>query len=598
LLLVLVTLAVYSRVLHNPFVSFDDKNYVTRNPHVQAGLTWSTAKWALTSTEASNWHPLTWMSHALDWQIYGGNATGHHLTSLLIHAINVVLLFLLLFKATGYRGRSLLVASLFALHPFNVESVAWIAERKNVLSTLFLLCAFGAYGWYALKPSVQRYLTVIAMFVLGLAAKPMVITLPFLLLLLDYWPLKRFRGFERTQPTTRGSKARKQAQGEPLEQRLTFESLPASKLLLEKLPLIIISLGSAIITIIAQRHTAMRTLTQIPLDERLENALYSYAMYVWKAIWPHPLALYYPHPTNTLSITKLGLALLFLVGVTVLGWTQRTSRPYLLAGWLWYLGTLVPVIGIIQVGDQAMADRYAYVPLLGVFVMIVWPLAEWAEPSKVKLQLSSAVSVCILAVLAILTWRQIGYWHSDVELWTHTLEVTKVNYLAEANLAAALRDTGRVQEALPHYQEAERLNPGQAGRHINLAVDLAENGDLQEAISEYQIAAELTNQPRTLARVHESIAALSAALGDYRTVRESYEQAWLADPDHRQQMIQALLEDAKSNPTAGGYYSLGFLLEKAGNLAEARQSYEEALKLNPEFGEAKQALAALPKANP
>ena len=595
LLLSLATLAIYSRVKSNPFAAFDDQTYVTRNLHVQAGLTWKTVTWSLKSTEQSNWHPLTWLSHALDCQLYGLNPAGHHFTSVFLHTLNVLLLFLLLLKVTGCRGRSLLVAALFALHPLNVESVAWIAERKNVLSTLLFLSALGAYGWYAAKPGIKRYLAVTALFALGLAAKPMVITLPFVLLLLDFWPLQRLQGWGPAAPCPPpGSRSRKQpTKVETLAPGLAFPSLPASRLLLEKLPLLAFSAASAVITVIAQRSAALRSLSQIPLDDRLENALYSYALYVWRALWPTRLVLYYPHPTNTLSGWQLGLASLFLLGVSILVWKQRRARPCLLTGWLWYLGTLVPVIGIVQVGDQAMADRYAYVPFIGVFVMVVWGLADWADHRDVKFGLRSAAAAGILAALSFLTWRQIGYWRSDVELWTHALEITKVNYLAEANLAGALRKVGRAQEALPHYQAAEKLNPGQPARHINLAADLAESGNLQDAIAEYQIAAELNIQPRTQARIYESIAALSAALADYATVRESYRQAWLADPQHGPDMIQALTEDAATRPTPGGFYSLGFLLEQAGKLAEARDAYAQALKLDPTLAEAKQSLEAI-----
>jgi tetratricopeptide (TPR) repeat protein len=288
---------------------------------------------------------------------------------------------------------------------------------------------------------------------------------------------------------------------------------------------------------------------------------------------------------------------LFLVGVSVLAWNQRSTRPYLITGWLWYLGTLVPVIGIVQVGDQAMADRYAYVPLIGIFVMVVWGIADWADSRNVSLGLRWASSAVVLAALSFLTWRQIGYWRSDYDLWTHTLEITKVNYLAEANLAGALRKLGRAQDALPHYQAAERLNPGQPARHINLAADLAESGHLQDAIAEYQIAADLTDQPRTLARVYESIAALSAALGDYATVRESYKQAWLADPQHRPEMIKALEQDTATRPTAGGFYSLGLLLQQDGKLPEAQDAYAQAIKLDPALADAKQTLDGVDQGN-
>ncbi|MGD0514693.1 MAG: tetratricopeptide repeat protein [Terriglobales bacterium] len=598
LLLVVATLATYSRVRSNPFTSFDDDTYVVRNLHVQAGVTWKTVTWALTSTAQSNWHPLTWMSHALDCQLYGLNPAGHHLTSVFIHALNVVLLFLLLLRATGHWGRSLLVAALFALHPLNVESVAWIAERKNVLSTLFFLSALGAYGWYSAKPGVKRYLVVAAFFALGLAAKPMVITLPFVFLLMDFWPLQRVQGWgPATASRARAGKRKQATEDEAIASPLGLPSRPVSRLLIEKLPLFIFLFASAIITVIAQRSSAIRSLSKIPMDERLENALYSYALYIWKAFWPTRLALFYPHPTDTLTGWQLGLAFLFLFSVTALVWNQRSVRPYLVTGWLWYLGTLVPVIGIVQVGDQAMADRYAYIPLIGIFVMVVWGIGDWADGRNVNVGLRWAASAAVLAAFSFLTWRQIGYWRSDYELWTHPLELTKVNYLAETNLASSLRKLGRAQDALPHYQAAERLNPGQPARHINLAADLAESGDLQDAISEYQIAAELTDQPRTLARVDESIAALSAALGDYGTVRESYKQAWIADPQHRQDMIQALIEDTGARPTPGGFFSLGFLLEQDGRPSDAREAYAQALKLDPALAEAKQALDAIDREN-
>jgi len=460
---------------------------------------------------------------------------------------------------------------------------------------LFFLLALGAYGWYAAKPGIKRYLCVAALFALGLTAKPMVITLPFVLLLLDYWPLQRIQGWaQETSSAPRGGKRRKQEmESEAPAARFSFPSLPASRLLLEKLPLLVFSAASAVITVIAQRSFALRSLSQIPLDDRLENAIYSYALYVWKAFWPTRLVLYYPHPTDTLSVWQLGLAVLFLLSVSAVVWNLRSTRPYLVTGWLWYLGTLVPVIGIVQVGDQAMADRYAYVPLIGIFVMVIWGIADWADHQTLNFRLRSAAAVAVLVALSFLTWRQIGYWRSDYDIWMHTLEITKVNYLAEANLAAALRRLGRQQEALPHYQAAENLNPGQPARHINLAADLAESGHLQDAIEEYRIAAQLNIQPRTQARIFESIAALSAALGDYATLREDYKEAWEADPQHGPEMIQALSDDTSNRPTPGGYFSLGLALEQAGRMQEAHDAYAHAVQLDANLAEAKQSLDAL-----
>jgi hypothetical protein len=376
--LAIAVLVLYSRVKDADFVNYDDLSYVTQNAHVQEGLRWKTFTWALRSTQSDNWHPLTWLSHALDCQLYGLNPVGHHITNVVFHVINVLLLFLLLTRATGAIGRSALVAALFALHPLNVESVAWVAERKNVLSMLFFFLAIGAYGWYAIKPSLRRYGLMVAMFALGLAAKPAVITFPLVLLLLDYWPLRRVNTWARPRL---GPNRRKKQAGPAGGQGWgpTLETSPASwsQLVVEKLPLLVLSAGSAVITIVAQKAGGtVRSLEVFSLSVRLQNALYAYAMYVWKAFWPTRLTVLYPHPGPTLSGLQLGLAAAFLGAVSLLVWKQRVSRAYLITGWLWYLGTLVPVIGLIQVGQQAMADRYAYIPLIGVFVMLVWGLGD------------------------------------------------------------------------------------------------------------------------------------------------------------------------------------------------------------------------------
>jgi len=590
------TLAVYGRVRSNPFINFDDDSYVVKNSHVRAGVTGSTFAWAWTSTEASNWHPLTWLSHALDCELYGLNPAGHHLTSVLLHSLNVVLLFLLLARVTGKMWRSVMVAGLFALHPLNVETVAWVAERKSVLSTLFFLLALVAYGWYARRPKIERYLLVSVMFALGLASKPMVITLPFALLLLDFWPLRRIQGWSPLAAELHRHKNRKvHTHGTPSGRSASETQLPLNQLLLEKLPLLALSVGSAVITLIAQRN-AVRPFTRIAFLLRLQNAAYAYAMYIWKAFWPIHLALFYPHPLHQLANWQIGLAILFLVGVSALVWQQRRAHPYLVTGWLWYLGTLVPVIGIVQVGDQGMADRYAYLPMIGIFVMVVWRLADWAAERTLKPWVPRALGAAVLVILASLTWLQLGYWHSRVALWTHTLQVTDHNVLAENNLADALLSEGRLDDALPHFQNAALLQPNNPTSRANLGSALAESGHLQEAIVEYQLAIQLTPNVQIQSRIYESIAALSAALPDYAKVRESYKQALQADPRHGPDMIQTLIEDTTTRPTRGGFYSLGFLLELAGRLPEARDAYAQALKLDPGLTDAQQSLDALNRA--
>ncbi len=604
ILLAVVTGAVYSPVARNPFTDYDDTIYVTNNLHVQAGLTWETFTWAWTTTEAENWHPLTWLSHALDCQLYGLSPAGHHLTSVLLHVLNVLLLFLLLARVTGATGRSLLVAALFALHPINVESVVWAAERKNVLSTLLFLLALGAYGWYARLPNLRRYLVMAALFALGLTAKPMVITLPFVLLLLDFWPLQRIQGWGEPASPLRPKKRPKGRLAEIAGSRFSLSPAPFSRLVLEKLPLLALCAGSAIITIIAQQANGIRDLGRFPWDMRLENALYSYAMYVWKAFWPAQLAVYYPHPGRTLAVWQLGLAALFLLGVSVLSWKQRMARRYLLSGWLWYLVTLVPVIGFVQVGNQGMADRYAYIPLLGIFVMVVWGLADLADARAIKFRSRAAVSVAILCALSFLTWRQIGYWRSDYDLWSHTLKVTKENVIAEEKLSIALVVLGRDAEAVPGLEKAAALSPRDPMRHIHLGGELAKLGRWQDALVEYREAIEMAPNVsiypawkdaavRSIqARSCESLAMIYAELGDYSKMRDSYQQSLKIDPQQGPDMVDRIASYAESEPSGKRYLQLAVLLQEVGKLPESQAAYEQALKLDPSLGKAELSLGA------
>lgn len=380
-----VTFACYWPVLGHPFADYDDDNYVTANPNVQRGLTRQSVSWALTSTEKSNWHPLTWMSHELDCQIYGLNSRGHHFTSLSLHVLNVWLLFLLLVFATDAVEQSFMVALLFAAHPVNVESVAWIAERKNVLSTAVFLLAIGAYGWYARRPSIKRYLLVASIFVMALASKPMVITLPCVLLLLDFWPLQRVLGF--TKP----------AIAFPVPQ------LPLRRLLLEKLPFLALSAGSAIVTIVAQRSGgSIKSLADVPPGIRLSNAVWAYVAYIGKTFWPMALAPHYPYPRSGPAVGQLILAVAVLSLVSAFVWWKR-SHTYLWVGWCWFLGTLVPVIGLIQVGNQAMADRYLYLPIIGLLVVVVWGVVDLADHARLGLAVRIVAAVIIVTALAGLT---------------------------------------------------------------------------------------------------------------------------------------------------------------------------------------------------
>jgi len=582
LLLAVATLALYSPAIGHPFIfNYDDDVYVLNNAHVKAGLQWPTIRWALTSTEYSNWHPITWLSHATDCQLYGLNPSGHHLTNVLFHTLNVVLLFLLLVYGTKATGRSFLVAALFALHPFNVESVAWVAERKNVLSTFFFLLTIGAYGWYALKPDLSRYFAVAALFVLGLASKPMVVTLPCVLLLLDFWPLRRIQGLSTT------------------ENALPVPQIPLWRLVMEKLPLLALSAATCAVTIFAQ-HSGGAMKLVLPLGVRLENAIYAYAMYVGKAFWPAWLGLFYPHPGATLAKWQLALAALFLCSVSALAWWQRTARPYLITGWLWFLGTLVPVIGLVQVGEQAIADRYAYVPLIGIFVMAVWGAADVADSRQLSFRSHAKIAAVVIAIFALFTIDQLRYWRSAVDIWAHTVEVTKDNFLGEQNLGAALLAADRYQEALPHFIKAAKLRPADPAAHLNLGGDLALSDRPREAIAQYEAAIGLTSDPGMRVEAYGILGRLYSQIGQYAKARVSYEQALKIDP-HQAKASSGLakveLSDAirqvADAPSAEKYFRLGQVFQQNGRIGEAQAAYKQALKLNPKLREARESLDAL-----
>lgn len=510
LLLAAVTFVLYSPVRGFPFVNYDDDSYVTQNAHVQAGLTGETFVWALTSTEHDNWHPLTWLSHALDCELSGLQSGAHHLTNVVIHVLNVVLLFLLLLQATGSTARSLLVAALFAVHPINVESVAWVAERKNVLSTFFLLLTIGAYGWYARKPDIKRYAAVAGLFILALTSKPMVVTLPCALLLLDFWPLGRVQGWSEESEEAK------------------IPQFGLGRLVLEKLPLLALSAGDSLLTMLAQRKGGAIHLF-LPFGVRLENAIYAYASYIWKAFWPTRLAVFYPHPGRSLTSLQLVLALMCLIAVSALVWRFR-NRRYLVIGWFWYLGTLVPVIGLVQVGDQAMADRYAYLPLLGIFVMVVWGLADLADARSIDLKVRIAVGGIGLLALLVLSWQQVGYWRSNQALWAHTVAATGDNVYAEVNLGATLLQGGRPDLAMPHFQNAARINPHDPGTRLNLGATYASLGRYQESIEQYKTAIPLVKDPHILAQDYSALGYVYSRLGDYENARANYRQALQLDP--------------------------------------------------------------------
>jgi tetratricopeptide (TPR) repeat protein len=600
LLLTVVVFAVYFPALSHPFVIYDDVDYVSQNRQVQQGLTLGTFRWALTSMQFSNWHPLTWMSHALDCELFGLDAGGHHFTSLLLHAIDAVILFLLLSRITGKIGRSLIVALLFGLHPVNVESVAWVAERKTVLSMLFLLLALWAYLWYARKPGIRRHGCVDALFALALAAKPMAVTFPFILVLMDYWPLQRIKDWQSPSET------------------LPLPQFPPLRLLGEKLPPFALSAASGTVTVIAQHRVALQTMEAFPLRDRVVNALFSYVMYLWKAVWPVHLSVFYAPQGSRLAIWQAALCLGFLTAVSILVWRRRRSRPYLLFGWLWFLGTLVPMIGIVQVGDQGMADRYAYLPYVGIFIAAVWGLADLAQTIRIEPRWSVAAACAVLLGLSFLTWRQLQTWESSQALFTHSLQVTPDNYVAEdivgtAQLEEAFRATGQkcATEARLHFQNAVRINPEDALGHIDLGFCRETQGSLQEAIKEYQAALQVARSKFLRKRALLNLGGVYRALRQFTLARSYYNECLKIDPgdqdalkglarvDKEEKMpsleetIAALSRVAVEHPDAKLYLQLGNLQRAAGRVPEALISYQRALSLDPNLAEAHVALEGL-----
>jgi tetratricopeptide (TPR) repeat protein len=469
LVLITATLLSYTPFTHNQFIDFDDAAHILTNNQVQQGLTWGTLRWSFTTFHAGYWVPLTWLSHALDCQFFHLNPAGHHGTNLIFHTANALLLFLLLRRATGATGASFVVALVFAVHPVNVESVAWAAERNNVLSMFFFLLALLAYDRYGHRPRVSLYLAVVVLFVLGLMAKPQIVTLPFVLLLWDYWPLQRMSS---------GSSAGYRRQVSPTAPGHSF-----GWLLLEKLPLLMIALADSVVTVIAQRAgSAVRTVNEVSVSARLENSVVSYARYLGKMLWPSRLAPMYPHPGNSLPGWQVTGASVLLIMISILVWRWRRRR-YLAVGWFWFLGTMVPMIGLVTVGEQAMADRFLYLPAIGVLIATVWLLDAALALHVNRLWRTAAVALLALS-LGCLTYRQVGRWRDDETLWRYTLSVTSRNYMAHDNLALALRKQGRSDEAVFHFQQAASLHQYPPNQLLDLANYELRVGHPQEAIQQ------------------------------------------------------------------------------------------------------------------
>jgi len=559
LLLAGISLAVFAQTIRYEFVNFDDDLYVYNAPGIQAGLTIKGIGHAFISQHARNWHPLTTLSHMLDCQLYSLNAGGHHATNILLHTIVVLLLFQVLRQMTGAVWKSAIVAALFAVHPLHAESVAWISERKDVLSAVFFLFMLGAYGRYAHAPSTTRYLAVIVLYAAGLMSKPMLVSVPIVLLLLDYWPLRRLEQHSLT--TGKKKIAQSSNQGDVIR-----------RLLLEKIPLLILSMGACTVTYILQKRAA-GAIPPLPLLWRVQNAFASYAIYVWKTLWPTDLAVFYPHPNDTLAVWKVISAIVFLLAVTASAIFFRKQRPYLFTGWFWYLVMLLPVIGLIQVGEQGHADRYTYLPHIGLFVLVVWLAADvlGVRRSKSEFAVAAAIVIIIIAALAWGAFVQTSNWRNSETLWSHALAVTSNNDVAHNNLGYLCGDRGELDKAISHFETAARIRSGKRDAHynlgsafvqMNLADDLARKGRSDEAMVHYQEAIKL--QP-DYAEAYYNRGNVLFAQGRTDEAIADWEKTLQIQPN---------------DPDA--HTGLGNALLRKGSLREAITHYEQALTLAPE----------------
>jgi tetratricopeptide (TPR) repeat protein len=574
LLLVALTLGAFWRVSLCDFVNYDDNDYVTANPVVQKGLTVKGLAWAFGQLhgEKTYWHPLTWFSHMLDCQLFGLKAGAHHVINLFLHTLNVALLFLVLKRMTGWLWRGALVAAFWAVHPLQVDTVAWISERKNLLSTLFWLLSMGAYVRYAEKPKVSRYLLVLLGMALGLMCKPVLVTLPCALLLLDVWPLRRFR-FARSLGIERGTGNAERGMGGPPSSACRIPISSFGRLITEKLLLLALAGVSSWITVHSHEGLNItQASTGLPLGLRFANAFVSYLRYLKKVFWPDDLAVLYPHPGMWPGDTVLGSVLLLLLITGLVLWGTRCA-PYLLVGWLWFIGVLVPSIGILQIGTQAMADRFVYQPLIGLLILIVWAAADWAGHWPARQKLMKAVAILALFGCVIMTWRQIGFWKDSISLYQRAVAVTRNNYVMESNLAFTLHEAGRLDEAKAHALAAVQANPNHFPAHLILALICEGQDHLDEAAVHYRKA--LSVKPGWL----EAMKGYGSLLLRQGRLDDAYAQ--LAP------LSKAVPSDYEV------HLQLAVLLGTQKKTAEAIRHYREALRLYPDWPEALNNLAWL-----
>jgi protein O-mannosyl-transferase len=545
--LLLAIALVFGQTLQHKFINYDDDEYVYANPQVAPGLTAHGIAWAFTQTCVGHWHPLTCLSHMLDCQLYGLHPWGHHLSNVLLHAASTILLFLVLRRMTGDLWPSAFVAALFAIHPLHVESVAWVAERKDVLSGLFFMLTLWAYVGYVRHPfSLARYLSVVALFALGLMAKPMLVTLPCVLLLLDYWPLGRF-----SRPAVDDAATDKR------RSRLSM----AMPLVVEKLPLLVLTAVSCVVAPLTQKQ-AIESLDAVPLSARVANALVSYVAYLGQLFYPVGLAALYPHPGSALPTWQVAGALVLMVSISVVVLVWRRRCPYLFVGWLWYVGMLVPVIGLVQLGHQSRADRYTYLTQIGLYIAVAWGVSQVSRHWPDRRWVCGMTSVIVVAIMAVCAWRQTSYWHDSTTLWTHTLACTSRNGLAHYSCGVALADQGDVDAAIIQYRKALEIRPDFKEARVNLGGALASRGQIDAAIGHYQKVLEIN--PRN-AESHYNLGVVLAGRGETDAAIAHFRKALEIRPDY-----------------AEAHTNLGVVLAGRGETDAAIAHFQKALEIEPD----------------